>query len=168
MDEPQDPNENLQDLQSEDPPNEGDLEDLSETQEGAEQPSEAEIETQPHDLRKMMSALAKDRNSAGFLLLHFQRRRGQDIRLPLDKRVTYIGRHPECDIVLEKPDVSRRHVRITKTEAGYFELMDLRATNGTLVNGVGISRMILMPGDTFTIGGIRFNVEGQNHSGADE
>ena len=163
MDESQDPNAGDLAFQSADASNavEEPRDASQEAEESIAVPFSQE-DTQPHDLRKVMGALAKERNAAEPLLLHFQRRRGQDIRLPLEKRVTYIGRHPDCDIILEKPDISRRHVRITKTEAGYYELMDLRATNGTLVNGVAISRMVLMPGDTFTIGGVRFNVEGQN------
>ena len=45
-----------------------------------------------------------------------------------------------------------------KNEQGYYELVDLSSTNGTLVDGVQISRMLLMNGDKFTVGETRFTV----------
>ena len=130
----------------------------SEAAAAPEPPSQSDIDTQPHDLRQIVGQLAKERNQSQHLALSFERKANQPIQLELEKKITYVGRNPKCDIVLEKPDVSSRHVRISKTEAGYFEIMDLRSTNGTLVEGTPISRMILMSGDSFSIAGIRFVV----------
>src|SRR5262249_51097945 len=56
-----------------------------------------------------------------------------------------IGRAPECDVVLRRPEVSARHCRLTRTPQGFL-LEDLGSSNGTFVNGtrvqgrVGVSR----------------------------
>ncbi|MEQ9406272.1 MAG: SpoIIE family protein phosphatase [Fuerstiella sp.] len=51
---------------------------------------------------------------------------------------TVIGRHEDCDIVVESPAVSRRHARIW-FEDGHFVIEDLDSRNGTAVNGRRIS-----------------------------
>ncbi|MFO0012993.1 MAG: SpoIIE family protein phosphatase [Planctomycetota bacterium] len=57
---------------------------------------------------------------------------GQRINLIRDHYV--LGRHPECDIVLESGAVSRQHARAVRTATGYA-IEDLKSRNGTLVNG---------------------------------
>ncbi len=49
-----------------------------------------------------------------------------------------IGSSPNCDIVVTQPNVSRNHCRLI-LEDGRFFLEDLESTNGTYVNGVGVS-----------------------------
>src|SRR3982751_5137159 len=52
----------------------------------------------------------------------------------ITKPVTVVGRHPACDICIDHPAVSGRHMlfRIVNTTP-YVE--DLASTNGTKVNG---------------------------------
>ncbi|GBD35125.1 ABC transporter ATP-binding/permease protein [bacterium HR36] len=57
------------------------------------------------------------------------------------KRQWIIGRAPDCDIVVDHPQVSARHCRLTRTEAGWV-LADLGSTNGTYVNGVRIRGLV--------------------------
>ncbi|MEN6449843.1 MAG: SpoIIE family protein phosphatase [Thermoguttaceae bacterium] len=45
-----------------------------------------------------------------------------------------LGRHPNCDIVLESGAVSRQHARVLNVDGAYF-LEDLHSRNGTLLNG---------------------------------
>jgi len=52
----------------------------------------------------------------------------------LDRPEMFIGRHEDCDIVLDDRTVSRRHARITRDQKGYI-LSDLDSKNGTFVNG---------------------------------
>jgi len=52
---------------------------------------------------------------------------------PLEGDSAILGRHPECDIVLDSGAVSRQHARITKVDGRYF-IEDLRSRNGTYVN----------------------------------
>lgn len=49
-----------------------------------------------------------------------------------------IGRDPACDIVLDSPEVSRRHAEVTSAGGG-FTIVD-ESTNGVFVNGERITR----------------------------
>ncbi len=51
----------------------------------------------------------------------------------------FIGRHPDCDVVIEDVSVSRRHAKIIK-ENGSFYVEDIDSRNGTLVNNNEIHR----------------------------
>jgi hypothetical protein len=63
----------------------------------------------------------------------------------------YIGRHTRCEFVLSDPEVSRRHVKLTRCEQGWL-LDDLGSTNGTQVNERRISRQLVVPGDRIRLG----------------
>jgi pSer/pThr/pTyr-binding forkhead associated (FHA) protein len=52
----------------------------------------------------------------------------------LNKPIVTIGREAGNDIVLEDPQVSRHHTRLTQQGASYI-VEDLGSTNGTFVNG---------------------------------
>lgn len=47
---------------------------------------------------------------------------------------TVLGRHPDCQIILDHAAVSRRHARVICRDGEYF-LEDLRSNNGTYLNG---------------------------------
>ena len=72
----------------------------------------------------------------------------------LSADVTVVGRTAGCDIVVPETRVSRRHAMIRRLTPGSneFELVDLRSTNGTFLNGVRIERAPLHNGDKFGIG----------------
>ena len=53
---------------------------------------------------------------------------------PLDRECSVLGRHPECDIVLDVGAVSRQHAQILHVGNEYF-VEDLDSRNGTYVNG---------------------------------
>ena len=66
---------------------------------------------------------------------------------------TLVGRSRECDVVLEDPDVSRRHARILLAADGSWLVEDLGSTNGVAVNGGRISGPHpLANGDQVTFG----------------
>lgn len=68
-------------------------------------------------------------------------------------KVIVIGRHPNCDVVLEDPMVERQHIQIVQKEDGKCSVVDLQTTNGTYVNGARISHEVpLQPNDTIRIG----------------
>ena len=62
-----------------------------------------------------------------------------------------IGRLPECAIVLDDPNVSRRHAQVRREGDAVF-VVDLGSTNGTRVNGVLVREHRLVPGDMITVG----------------
>ncbi|MGA2925449.1 MAG: FHA domain-containing protein [Solirubrobacteraceae bacterium] len=57
-----------------------------------------------------------------------------------------VGRDPGCDVVLERPSVSREHARLVCRD-GCWIVQDLESTNGTSVNDVRVGRCRLAPGD---------------------
>lgn len=72
-----------------------------------------------------------------------------------------IGRQPDCDIVFDDPNISRRHAEV-RVAAGEFTVADLGSTNGTKVNGVDVSiARALRDGDIITLGSnsIRFEAK---------
>ncbi len=76
----------------------------------------------------------------------------------LKSAVTVIGRFPECDIVLAKDGVSRRHAEIRKVGSAFF-LVDLNSRNKTLVNHTALEggvEHLLKENDRIEICGIEF------------
>ncbi len=113
--------------------------------------------TQPWRLRELAPRLAQRRRRALGAELTFKRARA-DVRVPLERNETVIGRDPTCDIVLAEPTVSARHARIVRGAGGYFELVDLRSTNGIVVDGELVARMTLQDGDSFVVGDTKFTI----------
>jgi hypothetical protein len=81
---------------------------------------------------------------------------GRDVSL--DQGVTVIGRSSGCDIVVDDPNVSRRHAEIRRLGEGY-SLVDLGSTNGTEVNGQRVGETSLMNGDVIGVGTTRLTFE---------
>ncbi len=80
-------------------------------------------------------------------------RSGEQLPLPMGRLV--IGRHPDCEIVLDVASVSRQHAAFTVTPGG-VTIEDLRSRNGTLVNDVQITApRRLEDGDVVSICGQR-------------
>ncbi|MGO9196584.1 MAG: FhaA domain-containing protein [Acidimicrobiales bacterium] len=72
-------------------------------------------------------------------------------RVGIADEIVTIGRLPECAVVLDDPNVSRRHAQLRR-EGDSVLLVDLGSTNGTKVNGVVVRERRLTPGDTVTVG----------------
>jgi FhaA, N-terminal domain/FHA domain len=62
-----------------------------------------------------------------------------------------LGRSREADIVLQDPNVSRRHAELRRDESGW-QIVDLGSTNGIKVNGRRVNNQPLSQGDQITIG----------------
>jgi hypothetical protein len=69
-----------------------------------------------------------------------------------------IGRHLDCDVVLDDPTVSRMHARLVFRHERWV-LQDLASTNGTHVNGVRVGRCELRPGDRVALGTARMRID---------
>lgn len=70
----------------------------------------------------------------------------------LARDVMVMGRDLKCDIVLNDPEVSRNHTRLTAQPGGYL-VEDLESTNGTFVNSQKVTApRLLQPGDLLGLG----------------
>lgn len=74
---------------------------------------------------------------------------GQKFKIDRD---IVLGRAIDSTVVLEDPEVSRSHVRITRSPAGAYVIEDLGSRNGTQVNGIPIQKQFLVFGDKIQIG----------------
>src|SRR6478752_6612884 len=63
-----------------------------------------------------------------------------------------LGRAIDSTVVLEDPEVSRSHVRITRSHAGVYIVEDMGSRNGTQVNGVPVQKQFLSFGDKIQVG----------------
>jgi hypothetical protein len=70
----------------------------------------------------------------------------------LARDVITIGRDLKCDVVLNDPEISRNHTRLTVQGNGY-QVEDLESTNGTFVNSQKVTTpRMLQPGDLVGLG----------------
>jgi len=69
-----------------------------------------------------------------------------------------IGRSHDCGIVLDDPNVSRRHAEL-RPEGEGWAVADLGSTNGITVNGSRVERAVLQPGDEIALGRSRLTFE---------
>jgi pSer/pThr/pTyr-binding forkhead associated (FHA) protein len=72
-------------------------------------------------------------------------------RYYFDKDMLSVGRARENDIVIENLSVSRNHLRIKKQD-NKFIMTDMNSANGTIVNGVRVSKTELVHNDEITVG----------------
>lgn len=71
---------------------------------------------------------------------------------PLDKNEVFLGRDLNNDIVINDPEISRRHSRLF-LQGNSYVLEDMGSTNGTFVNGQRLmGPHVLRPGDVVTFG----------------
>lgn len=76
--------------------------------------------------------------------------------IALDRDEMVIGRHPDCQIIVDEGAISRRHARIY-VQNGQHLIEDLQSRNGTYVNNRMIQQPIrLFDGDLITICDARF------------
>ena len=66
-----------------------------------------------------------------------------------------LGRLQDNDVVLDHPQVSAYHARLTREQEGY-RLSDLNSTNYTFVNGLRVTSQLLQPHDEVRIGPFKF------------
>ncbi len=72
-------------------------------------------------------------------------------QVPLNGNKLTIGRHAECDLVLDEPQSSRVHCVVERVGRD-FVLRDLDSRNGTRVNDQLVTSVVLAPDDKITIG----------------
>ncbi|MFO7562481.1 MAG: sigma 54-interacting transcriptional regulator [Enhygromyxa sp.] len=80
----------------------------------------------------------------------------------LGRKPVVVGTDPSCDLTLADPRVSRRHLEITASEAG-FEVRDLDSKNGTLFEGAAISAATIGAGATLRLGNTYLRIQPEPH-----
>jgi FHA domain-containing protein len=83
---------------------------------------------------------------------------GEDKRTVISGDPFVIGRSRECDLVLDDPNVSRRHAELRREDGGWA-VHDLGSTNGIKLNGRRSRGGRLNPGDEITLGISRLTFE---------
>lgn len=76
--------------------------------------------------------------------------RGRSFGLRRGEQV--LGRDARADIRIDESGVSRQHAKLVWTPQGVVNLLDLRSTNGTAVNGTRVDVAVLRPGDRIQLG----------------
>jgi Protein of unknown function (DUF3662)/FHA domain len=76
---------------------------------------------------------------------------GEGRRNVLSGSRVVLGRSREADIVVNDPNVSRRHAELRRDEGGW-QIVDLGSTNGIKVNGRRVDQQELSAGDQITLG----------------
>jgi pSer/pThr/pTyr-binding forkhead associated (FHA) protein len=69
-----------------------------------------------------------------------------------------VGRTARADFIVDAALISRLHCRLTADRSDQLIVEDLGSTNGTIVNGKKVDRVILRAGDKLTIGRVEFEV----------
>ncbi|MGB9185217.1 MAG: FHA domain-containing protein [Solirubrobacteraceae bacterium] len=81
---------------------------------------------------------------------------GEEIHLiPLDRPIVHLGRGLSADIRIEDAQVSRRHAIIAQRGEG-ARVLDDRSSNGTFVNGRGVTVADMTDGDVLRLGRVVF------------
>lgn len=77
--------------------------------------------------------------------------RGRTIVVVVDAVV--LGRDDDCDVVIDDPIVSRRHVSLEPLADGRVAILDLGSSNGTFLNGNRIESAVLDGNEQIQLGG---------------
>jgi adenylate cyclase len=91
-----------------------------------------------------------------FILLYT--RDGLTHRHPLRPGDTVVGRAPICDLAIDEPSISRRHVRF-RVHGDHCVLTDLGGRNGTFVNGEQVTEAEVKAGDAIVLGRFPLRVD---------
>jgi pSer/pThr/pTyr-binding forkhead associated (FHA) protein len=71
---------------------------------------------------------------------------------PLEKTEMILGRDISNDLVINDPEVSRRHLKLT-LDGSTYRIEDLGSTNGTFIRGQRLAAPVLLrPGEIITLG----------------
>jgi hypothetical protein len=73
------------------------------------------------------------------------------VRLPAERAIV-VGRSSRCDVVLDEPTVSRRHLELRPAGDGRRLALDVGSLNGTWLLGRRIGRVMVRPGDELWLG----------------
>jgi len=78
--------------------------------------------------------------------------------IPIQRPVLLLGRHPECDVRIDLPKISRRHCCVALAYDRVV-IRDLGSRNGLRVNGRVTEETRLRHGDEVAIGPLLYRLE---------
>lgn len=81
--------------------------------------------------------------------------------VPLTHAIINIGRKNDNQLVIEHPQVSRRHAQL-RAIGGHYHFFDLGSTGGTRINGAEARSAILLAGDVIQLAGVVPLIYGQD------
>ncbi|MEA2828490.1 MAG: hypothetical protein QOF60_3160 [Actinomycetota bacterium] len=84
---------------------------------------------------------------------------GPGVSVTVARGSMYIGRDPSAQVIVDDPSVSRTHARLDLRGDDLW-VEDLGSANGTLINGVAVTRAVLRPGDVLEVGDLRLRLTG--------
>jgi hypothetical protein len=103
-------------------------------------------------LAEPLEERARARTTTALLLLDGR-------RLVVGPAGVSLGRSRECDVVLQDPNVSRKHAEV-RPRGGSWVVADLGSTNGSRLNGQTIEGSeVVKPGDEIELGSTRLTFE---------
>jgi pSer/pThr/pTyr-binding forkhead associated (FHA) protein len=76
------------------------------------------------------------------------------------EKITRIGRHPDNDIIVRDPGVSKQHAELRRTAPRRYSIIDVGSRTGTFVNGTRVTQQELTEGDIIAIGPVTFRLAG--------
>jgi len=85
--------------------------------------------------------------------------KGKKFELSLDE--TFVGRNTQNQISINDTSISGRHCSIVR-DGNKFSLHDLGSTNGTRLNGAGVTKIGLRPKDIVQVGNVELMFDGQD------
>ncbi|HET9720625.1 MAG TPA: FHA domain-containing protein [Solirubrobacteraceae bacterium] len=80
---------------------------------------------------------------------------GEVLLIPIEDRITHIGRAGTADLRFEDPRVSRRHAILVRY-GRHVRMLDDRSSEGTFVNGTRVVATDLSDGDVVRLGPVSF------------
>jgi Protein of unknown function (DUF3662)/FHA domain len=105
--------------------------------------------------QRLQEQLSEPDPKRGRAVLHVQGAGSE----PVGGRGAVMGRSRDCDVVLDDPNVSRRHAEVRPSGGGWI-VNDLGSTNGIKVNGRRVQGpQSLRPGDVIELGTSRVTFE---------
>ena len=114
-----------------------------------------EVLARTQSLRKIESVVDHQIPPGSFLIVA-----GAEI-FPLKLPIINIGRKSDNHLVVEHPQVSRRHAQL-RAISGQYHFFDLGSTGGSKINGVDVKTATLSAGDVITLAGIVPLIYGQD------
>ena len=84
---------------------------------------------------------------------------------PLTESIVNIGRKNDNHLVIDSSRVSRRHAQL-RSISGAYHFFDLGSTGGSTINGLEVTKAILLAGDVISLAGVPI-IYGQDSSASE-